>query len=167
MGCEMGVLEVALIYSFVVGMAVGDALHVEGAPEWFNRQSQTEFCSFTHMRGGYGSVKQAKSKAQVNIYNRIQNIVDIAIKENQSKVRDELEYRLVEGFRNDSNLHGFVARNLIYEGAEYREGIRTAFVKACIPRKVLEDYQKKRLNKISQALSKKRAKDAFDELDSL
>ena len=156
-------------YTFDIYLRTENTLDIDGAPDWYLRNNDTEWdCAFDYAPGSLASVEAAKSEATKNLVAQQEQYVQSAIRDEaqRRKPRDEKERQLVEQFRNDSELKNFVTGQRQFLKITYDEDVRAAFVKACLSRETVVAYQKERLQKITTELSKNRAESAFGELEA-
>ena len=158
-------------YVFDVYLRTEDFLDIDGAPDWYLRNNDAEWdCAFGYAPGNLASVEVAKSDATKNLIRQQEQYVESVIRNEvqRRKLRDEKERQLVEQFLNDSELKNFVTgqRQFLKITYEDAKDVRAAFVKACLGRETIVNYQKERLQRITTELSKKRAESAFRELDT-
>ena len=139
---------------------------IDGAPNWYYKEQDHEICSFHHQSGGLDGLELAKNESQRIMVKKINEIIEIVVYDNIKEYRDAEEKQLVDQFKSDKNLHLFVRKNLDYKKIKYIEEIQKTFVKACIDKQTLIDYENQRLKKLKTAISQHRSDTAFDELDS-
>ena len=156
-------------YIFNIYLRTENTLDIDGAPDWYLRNNDTEWdCAFDYAPGSLASVEAAKSEATKNLVAQQEQYVQSAIRDEvqRRKPRNEKERQLVAQFRNDSELKNFVTGQRQFLKITYDEDVRAAFVKACLSRETVVAYQKERLQKITTKLSKNRAESAFGELEA-
>ena len=156
-------------YTFDIYLRTENTLDIDGAPDWYLRNNDTEWdCAFDYAPGSLASVEAAKSEATKNLVAQQEQYVQSAIRDEvqRRKPRNEKERQLVAQFRNDSELKNFVTGQRQFLKITYDEDVRAAFVKACLSREIIVAYQKERLQKITTKLSKNRAESAFRELEA-
>ena len=156
-------------YTFDIYLRTENTLDIDGAPDWYLRNNDTEWdCAFDYAPGSLASVEAAKSEATKNLVAQQEQYVQSAIRDEvqRRKPRNEKERQLVAQFRNDSELKNFVTGQRQFLKITYDEDVRAAFVKACLSREIVVAYQKERLQKITTKLSKNRAESAFGELEA-
>ncbi|MAC44175.1 MAG: hypothetical protein CL913_09575 [Deltaproteobacteria bacterium] len=156
-------------YIFNIYLQTENTLDIDGAPDWYLRNNDTEWdCAFDYAPGSLASVEAAKSEATKNLVAQQEQYVQSAIRDEvqRRKPRNEKERQLVAQFRNDSELKNFVTGQRQFLKITYDEDVRAAFVKACLSREIVVAYQKERLQKITTKLSKNRAESAFGELEA-
>jgi len=156
-------------YIFNIYLRTENTLDIDGAPDWYLRNNDTEWdCAFDYAPGSLASVEAAKSEATKNLVAQQEQYVQSAIRDEvqRRKPRNEKERQLVAQFRNDSELKNFVTGQRQFLKITYDEDVRAAFVKACLSREIVVAYQKERLQKITTKLSRNRAESAFGELEA-
>ena len=158
-------------YIFDIYLRTENTLDIDGAPDWYLRNDDAEWdCAFGYAPGNLASVEVAKSDATKNLISQQEQYVESVIRNEvqRRRLRDEKERQLVEQFLNDSELKNFVTgqRQFLKITYEDAKDVRAAFVKACLGRETIVNYQKERLQRITTELSKKRAESAFRELDT-
>ena len=156
-------------YIFNIYLRTENTLDIDGAPDWYLRNNDTEWdCAFDYAPGSLASVEAANSEATKNLVAQQEQYVQSAIRDEvqRRKPRNEKERQLVAQFRNDSELKNFVTGQRQFLKITYDEDVRAAFVKACLSREIVVAYQKERLQKITTKLSKNRTESAFGELEA-
>lgn len=143
-----------------------DKVEIGGAPSWYMVESEDELCTFAHKKGGYDSIDIAKEHAKYKMVKKIDGIVEIVIHDNMQDVKGVKEKTIVERWRKDANLPVFVNKHLDYSMVAYEDEVDTTFVRSCIPREVITNYQKDRLFEIESLVLDQKSKNAMDELDS-
>jgi len=99
-------------------------------------------------------------------YFYIGGIVDIVVYDNYKDVKSAKEKSLVNQWKQDSNLPTFIKKTLNYSRLSYEEEVKSTFIRACIPTKIVFEYEKTRLKLIKSKLLKYKTNKAMDELDS-
>ena len=143
-----------------------DGVKIGGAPSWYMEPMKNEMCVFTHQKGGLSSIDIAKKNATYKMTKKINDVIEIVIYENKTKVKDKNEQKLFDRFKIDDNLGGFVKKSMRYSKVSYEDEVNIAFVRACIPAKTIEFYQKARLMDINEAVLGAKSDSAFDSLDN-
>jgi len=153
-------------YLFKVYLFTTSKINIEGAPYWYLRDVPAQVCVYDYKYGGYSAVDSAKAATYPKMRSEISNIVEIVIYENflHLKSRDELNF--VKAFKSDENLPVFVRSKMKHSAVEYKKSRYVAFVRGCIEKDEILDYQNKRIESIKYKLSHKRAGDAFSEMES-
>ena len=158
-------------YIFDVFLRSEKTLDIDGAPDWYLKNDDAQWdCAFGYAPGSLASVEVAKTEATKNLVGQQEQYVQAAIRDELSKrkLRDAKERQLVKQFREDAELANFVRgkRQFLKITYEDDEDVRAAFVKACLSRETVVAYQKERLQRITNRLSKTRAESAFGELEA-
>eukprot|EP01155_Anaeramoeba_flamelloides_P018337 Anaeramoba_flamelloidesa569938_62.p2 GENE.a569938_62~~a569938_62.p2 ORF type:complete len:173 (-),score=6.24 a569938_62:741-1259(-) len=148
---------------FLDGM---DKVEIGGAPSWYMVELDDELCTFAHKKGGYDSIEIAKERAKFKMVKKIDGIVEIVIHDNMQDVRGVKEQTIVDRWRKDANLPVFVNKHLDFSRVSYEDEVDTTFVRSCIPRETITNYQKDRLFEIESLVLDQKSKNAMDELDS-
>ncbi|VAW84338.1 hypothetical protein MNBD_GAMMA16-706 [hydrothermal vent metagenome] len=152
-------------YLFTVYLGTFSGVSIDGAPNWYYQEAKHQICSFHAEPGGTEKIEFAKDKTQRIMVKKIDGIIEIIIYDNFQKVRDGKEKSLITQFMNDAQLPVFVKKNTDFERIEYHEKPNKVFIKACVDKKILIDYEKNRLQKIKNAITHHRKDKAFDELE--
>jgi len=143
-----------------------ESVDIDGAPSWYMRPVDDQMCVFTHAMGDTDSIEIAKNGAKYKMVKKINNLIEITIYDTKGLIKTNKDKKIVEKFKIDPNLNFFVTKNLNYSKIKYDRTKKESFVKACIMNKIIEKYQKNRLDKISKEIIKTRANDAFNELEN-
>jgi len=142
-----------------------DKVEIGGAPSWYMDKIDDEMCTFTHATGGFDSIEIAKSKSKLKMIKDINNLVKVVVYENTKNITAPKEKALLNKWQDDEKLDVFVLKNLKYSRVSYEDEVNTAFVRSCIPNKLVIQYQKERLGKIKKSLLTFKTNSALDELD--
>ena len=142
-----------------------DEVEIGGAPSWYMDKIDDQMCVFTHSTGGFDSIEIAKSKSKIKMTKDINNLVKIVVYENTKNIKSPKEKALLNKWKDDERLEIFVLKNLKYNRVSYEDEVKTAFVRSCIPNKLVIQYQKERLGKIKKSLLTFKTNNALDELD--
>lgn len=150
--------------TFIFGQILNaSTVNIDMAPGWFMKETATEICASGFEKGGFESIEQAKVIAKKGLQNRIFEILRISV--DDIKNATDKEKIFLEHFLTDRSFEIFLLKNINYKNIEYEKKISTAFVRACVSRQDLHDYEKQRVETLKKTLSIKRSEDAFDELE--
>jgi len=143
-----------------------ESVNIKGAPSWYMQPLDNQVCVFSYASGGINSIDIAKDNAKYKMVRKINNLVEITIYDTKGLIKTNKDKKIIEEFKIDPNLKFFTNKNLNYSKIEYDEDKKETFIRACIPNKIIKNYQMKRLNKITKEVIKSRADDAFKKLDN-
>jgi len=143
-----------------------DKIEIDGAPSWYMKSIDNKICIFSQTSGGMGNIEKAKKQARFKMVKKINGIVDIVVYDNYKDVKSAKEKSLVSQWKQDSNLPTFIKKTLNYSRLSYEEEVKSTFIRACIPTKIVFEYEKTRLKLIKSKLLKYKTNKAMDELDS-
>ncbi|MEF3192160.1 MAG: hypothetical protein K6347_06430 [Campylobacterales bacterium] len=143
-----------------------DKIEIGKAPSWYMKPVDDKMCVFTHKQGGLESVEIAKGEARIVMRRKIDGLITVAVSEQFKRAKTPEERALIEKWKDDPDLPIFIQRAIDYSRVSYEDEINTTFMRACILKTVLIDYEKKRLQAIGESLAKHRANKAMDELES-
>lgn len=143
-----------------------DKVQIGGAPSWYMVESNDDLCTFAHKSGGFDSIEIAKKRAKFKMVKKIGSVVEIVIHDNMKNVTGVKEQAIVDKWKDDNNLPVFVNKHLDYSMVAYEDEIDTTFVRSCIPREVITNYEKLRLGEIERLVLAHKTDTAMDELDS-
>lgn len=171
MGLALSLGNTLASYLFDVYLRNENSFKLDGAPDWYGRNDDPEYdCAFGYMEGSLASVEPAKLQASKNLTAQQERHVRAVLSSEiaKRKLQNEKEHLLVERFKKDPDLKEFVFSNQHFMKVFYEddEDVRASFVKVCLRREAVIDYQKERLQRITTELSKNRAESAFGELDA-
>jgi len=152
-------------YLFTAYLDTFSGVSIDGAPNWYYKETKHQICSFHAEEGGIEKIELAKDKTQRFMVKKIDGIIEIIVYDNVQKVRDDKEKNLITQFMNDEKLLVFVKKNTDFERIEYHDKHNKIFIKACIEKQILISYEKNRLQKIKNMITHHRKDKAFDELE--
>jgi len=142
-----------------------DGVKVGGAPSWYMEPVKNQMCVFTHQKGSFGAIDVAKEKARFKMKKKIDDVIEVVIYDTKGDIKDKKEKEVVKRFSKDENLDAYIKSKLKYTQVTYADEVKTAFVRACIPKKDIIEYQKGRLMVINEAVLSAKSSSAFDSLD--
>ena len=154
-------------YMFNQAMDKMDSVNIDNAPSWYMQKVDDDMCSFASSRGGIGLIEDTKNNASYQMYKDINGLINITVYENIKTVTTDKEQRLVEQWKSDPNLDTFIQKNIDFNKIKYEDELDTTFVRACIPKKTIINYQKDRLKNINKSLLNHKADSAMNELDEM
>lgn len=163
-------------YLFSAALDSFKSIEIEGAPSWYGKNlDSANLYAYGYARGGMESIEIARENCKVAMVKRLNEINEVIVYENFRNLKDPKEKALVEAFKKDSELNVFVTRSMRYEKIEhYQAQEKTFLTKArpeqtfaggMIPKQMIIDYQKERLQKIKTSLTTLRYETGMDELD--
>ena len=155
--------------SYVFGLYLRNeqVFELDGAPDWYGHNDDKDWdCAFGYSPGTLAAVESAKTLASEHLVKQQEQTVQAVIREEiqKRKPRNLEEQALVAEFRHDPELQNFVHGKQEFIKIKYDDSVQAAFVKVCLQRSVIVDYQQERLKRITDQISQHRAKSAFDEL---
>lgn len=142
-----------------------DTVMIEGAPRWYYQPVTDQACASSYAVGGLDAVEAAKKGARAALVKTVTITVDTMIDEHFQHEEHPAARELVARFKEEKGLPAFIASHAAYRNVEYRKELRKSFVRACLDRKSLLDYEQSRLQGIQVALMEKYAAEAFDTLE--
>ncbi len=140
-------------------------IEIGGAPSWYMQPIDDRVCTFAHKKAGIDMIDSVKSNAKYKMQRSINDTIEIAIYENMKNVTNKKEKDVVDKFKNDNYLPMFINKNINYSKVVYEDEIDTIFVRSCIPKNVIIEYQTQRLKDIKKEVSKVKASSAYSDLD--
>jgi hypothetical protein len=162
----LGLVKTLIAFLFKSYVATQSSVHIEGAPRWYMQNTADKVCVYDYQTGGLDAIDRAKQESYVKMNTELTNIIEAVIYQNYSDLKDPKEKQFVMAFKNDKYAPVFIRKTMTFPNIDYRKSEQTAFVKACIDKDTIVEYQKKRINKIKYALTHKHADDAFKEMES-
>lgn len=165
-------------YLFSATLDSFKSIEVEGAPGWYGKNLTHEnLYAYGYAQGGIESIEIARENCKIVMIKRLNEINEIVAHDNFKTIQDPKEKVLLGAFKDDPDIRIFVNKNMKYEKVEHfekqNENLLTkarpaeTFAGGMIPKKVVIEYQKERLEKIKSTLTHFRADSNFDELDSM
>lgn len=158
-------VETLVKHMFTKYLNEQDKIEVGGAPSWYMKPIEDQMCVFTHKQGGLDTIDISKENATMKMIKKIDTVVEIVIYDNTKKITNEKEKAVVQKWKHDDNLPMFVNKNINFSRISYEDEIETTFVRACIPKNTIVDYQKERLQNIQKEVLHIKAKRGYDDLD--
>ena len=161
----LALLKTLASFLFEQGLYTTVEYDIEDAPYWYYQEGSDEMCSFTYKLGALESVEIAKKDAKVLMYARIKTLTTKVAYENFSNITNTKEKLLVDGFKNDPELNVFVDSYLVYVKVKHEDDAAITFVKACIEKDKIMEYETKRIDDLKKSIMIQRSDTALDELD--
>jgi len=143
-----------------------DKIEIGGAPSWYMDEIDDQMCVFAHKSGGIDMIDVVKENARFKMIKKINGTIDVVVYENTKNITNEKEQAVVDRFKDDKKLPMFVDKNLNYSRVAFEDEIDSTFVRACIPKETIIEYQKDRLKIISKEVTKYKSKVGHSELDA-
>ena len=143
-----------------------DKIEIGGAPSWYMKPVDDKICSFAHKNGGMDNIEITKKNAKYKMVKKINGIIDIVVYDNFKNIQNKKEKDVVNLWKKDTNLPIFVDKNIDFSRVDYEDEIDTTFVRACISKQVVLEYETARLQKIKKEVIKVKANNAFEDLDN-
>lgn len=162
----LGLVKTLATFLFKSYVLMQSNINIDGAPHWYMQNVSSHVCVYDYKTGGMEAVEKAKAAAYPRMERELSGILEAVIYENYSNLRDPKEKAFVMMFRNDPEAPVFIRKNMSFPNIDYSKKDRIAFVKACIDKDTVIDYQEKRVETIKYELTHKRADDAFEEMES-
>ena len=143
-------------------------IRLQGAPKWYyNNKDEQHICVFASEQGAFEAVEKVREKTRGQMVEKINRILAVVSEDQKNLlVLDQQDRDIVESFKFDADATNFVQRHLDIDRLDYRQNASRVFSRGCLSKQALLDYQKQRLVKLQMAIVDKRAKSAFDELES-
>ena len=142
-----------------------EEINIDGAPSWYMKEYSDNICAFSYAKGDLASVVVAKNKVKIKMTKKLDNLVEITVYENMSKITNEKEKALVSQWKKDPNIDIFRDKNMTFSKIVYDEDLNTTFARGCIANEEVIKYQKNRLEDIKKTLLKHKSSSAIDELE--
>jgi len=165
-GIALALMKTLGSYLFKHYILATSTINIEGAPKWYMQNNTAQVCVYDHKTGSIEAVERAKDAAYPKMQKELSDILEAVIYKNYSNLKDPKEKQFVMMFKDDADAPVFIRKTMSFPAIEYREKTRAAFVKGCIDKDVIIEYQEKRTDKIRYELTHKRAGAAHDELES-
>jgi len=143
------------------------SIQIDGAPKWYQQQTNNNICESSYAHGKLDSIERAKLDAISQLIKRINYSTKSVANEYYKSITDSTERELVKRFSEDNKLTTFVQSAASFENIEYQEERNTTYVRACISKESMANYQSNRTREISHELTGHRYRAASKKLDQL
>ncbi|PLX70892.1 MAG: hypothetical protein C0602_05155 [Denitrovibrio sp.] len=164
-GLALALMKTLATYLFKTYVLYTAKVNIEGAPNWYMSNVQSQVCVYEHQYGGLEAIDKAKADTYPKMQKELSGIIEAVIYENYSKLKDPKEKKFVMAFKNDPDAPVFIRKNMQFTGIEYKKKQQVAFIQACIDKDIILKYQQARADVIKYELTHKRADSAFEELE--
>jgi len=164
-GLALSLVKTLATFLFDKYLRSTEQVKVDGAPSWYYTQEDRKVCTYTFIDGDYRYIDYAKQLNRKAMEKEIQSITEKTIYENMSYVKGERELSIVNNFRKDRELPTFVKAKIEYPKISYENEVNRVFVKGCIDKEVIYNYEKRKLQAITKSISLYHSNSAFDEMD--
>ena len=142
-----------------------DKITIGGAPSWYMMPVEDKMCTFAHKKGGLDYIDVVKKDARFKMIKKIDDTIEIVVYDNVKNIKTTKEKEVVEIFKHDPNLPIFVKKHIRYNRVSFEDEIDTTFVRACIPKTTIIEYQKDRLKDIKKEVLKVKSNSAFEDME--
>ena len=153
------------------------SINVEGAPSWYGKDlGDKNLYSYGYSKGGMESIEISKDNCRVAMIKKIDGLIEVVVYDNFRNISDPNEVELINKFKTDSNTGVFVTKNMKFDKIEHFEEQKDSlqskyrpaqtFAGGMIPKQVVLDYQKERLQKIKYEITHFRRKNLENELEA-
>jgi hypothetical protein len=164
-GLALALLKTLATYMFEGYLHSTDEVKIDGAPGWFYVQEDDQMCAFSYTDGSSpNSIERAKATARVLMKREIEALTERTVYKNVRNVSGSTERRIVKEFSNDRNLPTMIRVEMRYPKISYEDEVNRVFVKGCIPKTTIYNYEKENLKNLTKELSIHRSQDQFREL---
>lgn len=157
-------LKALATYLFKTYVFLQSNVKIDGAPYWYMQNTSKAVCVYASATGGLEAVDTAKAASSQKMAGELSRIMQAVVYDGYHNLKDPKEKAFVNSFVNDPDASIFVNKSIQYPNVEYISKQRTAYVKGCIDKQTIIDYQTERADKIKYELTHMRADNAFDEL---
>lgn len=154
-------------YMFEQTMNKIDSVNIDSAPSWYMEKVDNKMCTFSSEQGSISIINSVKNDSAFKMQSAITNVVDVSIYDNMKNIKTSKERQMTDKWKVDPNLNTFVSKNINFEKIKYNDELNRVFVRACIPKETIINYQKNRLENINKSLLNYKADSAMSELDEL
>jgi len=164
----ISVIATAVLNSFIKHLVNSsfekvENIDIQGAPSWYMKPLENNTCVYDYEKGDLADIENAKNHTNIKMVRKINGIIEITLYDKYKQINNPKEKYLLKKFSNDPNLKLFVDKNIQFHNLKFKDN--SIFIRACIPNTKIIQYQKERLNLISQKITNHRANEAFSELD--
>lgn len=164
-GIELALLKTLVSFMFEQYLYSTQEYDIDNAPSWYYQEKSSEMCAFTYQTGDLKSIDIAKANAHKQMQKKIKKVIDISIYEQYKNTLTKDESKVLKRFAKDENLGIFVDSKLKYIKVKYEDDINTSFVKACIPKQTIINYQTDRFKTVQNELQDFRFDNDMDDLE--
>lgn len=153
------------VYLFDRQLRQQDTVRIEGAPRWYYQPVDDHVCASSYAVGDLEAIAAAKKGARAALAKTVTVTVDTMVDEQFQHEEDPAARELLARFKEEEGLNAFIAGHVRYRNVEYRKELRKGFVRACVDRESLLDYEHRRLQELQVAVIEKYRAEAFDTLE--
>jgi len=140
------------------------SVEIEGAPSWYRTEPNEAICVSTYRNGGIEELEFTKEDSKIKLRKKVNHILELVIYRNFKNLTLD-EEKFLNEISKDKKLPLFVDANTKFQNIKVDEDERKVFVRSCLDKKALIEYEKKRVKEIAKNLSYYKADKGFDELE--
>jgi len=140
------------------------SVEVDGAPSWYGSEPDDAICVSTYRNGGIEELELTKEDSKIKLRKKVNHIIELVIYKNfKNLTPDEEEF--LNKISKDKKLPLFVDSNTKFQNIKVDEDEKKVFVRSCLDKKALIEYEKNRVKELTKNLTYYKSDKAFDELN--
>lgn len=140
LGIEEAILNIFI--SYLVKMHE-PSYNIQDSPSWYMKEISTnKLSASSYSDGDLDSLEIAKKNVENKLLTKVFTLVEMSVDEAYTSNQYIEEKNL---FKKDENLKAFILTNIKFENLVYEKKKRRAFARGYIDKKILKEYQKKRI----------------------
>ena len=141
------------------------SVEIDGAPSWYGKEPEEAICVSTYKNGDIEQLERTKEDAKLKLQNRVSHILEIVIYKNFQNLTPD-EENFLNRIKKDKKLKLFVDANTKFQNIKVDNEENKVFVRSCLDKNGLINYEKVRVKELSKNLTYYKADKAFNELDN-
>jgi hypothetical protein len=140
------------------------SVEIDNAPSWYGKEPREAVCVSDYSPyGGIQKIEIVKNRTKIGLKNRIDKIISVVIYQNFKNLTPD-EDNFLNRVKKDTKLPLFIEANMRFQNIKVDKKGRV-FVRSCIDKNNLINYEKRRLKKLSKELSYYKSDKAFEEME--
>lgn len=152
----LSLVSTMISYGFDQHLRAEETRLIEGAPQWYDQPVDEKICVSTFGAGSLRVLHEVKKEGIDRLVLVIEQAAENSIQQHMESDRLNPRAReLAERFAGkDRQLPRLVKRESKFKNVEFRDKEQKAFVRTCLDRAVLEEYESQRIVKMKKEVLK-------------
>ena len=140
------------------------SVEIDGAPSWYGEEPDEAICVSTYRNGGIEELEFTKNDSKIKLRKKVNHILELVIYNNFKNLTPD-EEDFLNKIAKDKKLPLFVDSNTKFQNIKVDEDEKKVFVRSCLDKEALINYEKNRVKELSKNLTYYKADKGFDELE--
>jgi len=141
------------------------SVEIDGAPSWYGQSPDEAICVSTYNNGGLEKLEITKNNSKIKLRKKVNHIIEMVVYKNfKNLTPDESDF--LDKITHDKKLPIFVDANLKFQNIKVDKDKHKVFVRSCLDKQALINYEKTRLKELKKDLAYYKSDKAINELEN-